>query len=112
MLTNPKFRASWRAHLLKAAEETLAKLEGMRSAPEFTKAQIRLMMSLTDDFMHLGAKHARNGKSLAELPVEPYDSQFFLFIMGFRVGDALADQGYLLTRLRLRPTRRVEYITP
>jgi tetratricopeptide (TPR) repeat protein len=86
--------------LLQVPESTLAKLEHMRTAPEFTKAQLHLLMSLTDAFVVLGAtdqalSYARRGKVLAEQLENPLDRQRSLFMMGFRIGDSLEDQGYL-----------------
>ncbi len=86
--------------MLKAAEQTLAKLEEMRGAPDFTKAQILLLTSLSDVYTHLGAtgealERARKGKALVDQLADPIDRQRALFLTCFRIGDALADQGYL-----------------
>ena len=74
--------------LLKITEETLATLKDTRSAPEVTKGQIQLLMSLSDAFVHLGAtdealKHARTAQTLVALLEEFYRQATLSFSNGF-----------------------------
>jgi tetratricopeptide (TPR) repeat protein len=90
--------------LLVPAEEALHDLEGIHTTPEVVREQIRLLLTVSDAYVHLAdtenaQRRAEQAKRmLSDLIVEqPDNSELKRLLYGscFRIGDALDKKGHL-----------------